>query len=426
MLFSYFLMFVGYTVMAFNILVNGASVTDVTIFFFLLLLSIAQLRLSLFFIGYILGIVGITATLYFPDASSGEILSDSYVSLLVTYILTGLVGGVIVYLSNYQQKYINELMEQSQSEAILKEQINERLQSGVEDLNVKFTEVNDRVEHNYIAQNELSTVINELTSSTTAISDEVTSISENAVNAASQMNQMVTNFSELKEDFIESEQMAEDGNKLANELSLKMNEVLGHIQDLSNTFHSLTSNVESMSNFLTQITDVSEQTNLLALNASIEASRAGEAGQGFSVVANEIRKLAEVTNGIVEKIEQNVQEVNKTNHHAVEQMNLNMEIVRTQTVETAKVNDMFDQITKYLMRLNEEFTVFEKLAQDSEKRAVDIGNSTTDLSAMIEESAASFEEISATVENLNKENYSIRDDMIETEKIAQQLTEQHH
>src|SRR5690625_947703 len=185
MLFPYFLMFVGYTVMAFNILINGASVTDVTIFFFLLLLSIAQLRLSLFFISYILGIVGITLTLYFPDTSSGEILSDSYISLLVTYILTGLVGGVIVYLNNNQQTYINELIEQSQSETIFKEQINERLQSGVEDLNVKFTQVNDRVEHNYITQNELSTVINELTSSTTAISDEVTSISENAVNAAS-------------------------------------------------------------------------------------------------------------------------------------------------------------------------------------------------------------------------------------------------
>src|SRR5690625_7806477 len=101
MLFSYFLMFVGYTVMAFNILVNGASVTDVTIFFFLLLLSIAQLRLSLFFIGYILGIVGITATLYFPDASSGEFLSDIYVSLLVTYILNRFVCRFYVFIYYY-------------------------------------------------------------------------------------------------------------------------------------------------------------------------------------------------------------------------------------------------------------------------------------------------------------------------------------
>src|SRR5690625_3155693 len=236
------------------------------------------------------------------------------------------------------------------------------------------------------------------------------------------MNQMVTNFSELKEDFIESEQMAEDGNKLANELSLKMNEVLGHIQDLSNTFHSLTSNVESMSNFLTQITDVSEQTNLLALNASIEAARAGEAGQGFSVVANEIRKLAEVTNGIVEKIENNVQEVNKTNHHALEQMNLNMEIVKKQAEETGQVNEVFDQITKYLGMINEGFSTYEALAQESEKNATDIGNSTTDLSAMIEQATASFEEMTATIENLNKESQTISEDMKATEEIALKLT----
>src|SRR5690625_2667510 len=216
--------------------------------------------------------------------------------------------------------------------------------------------------------------------------------------------------------------MATNGNELANELTHLMNHLYTHIQELSETYHSLSNNIQEMSNFLTQITDVSEQTNLLALNASIEAARAGEAGQGFSVVANEIRKLAEMTNGIVEKIEDNVQEVNQTNHHALEQMDLNMEIVKKQAEETGQVNEVFNQITRYLGVINEGFSTYETLAQDSEKNATDIGNSTTDLSAMIEQATASFEEMTATIENLNKESKKISTDMKETEEIAYQLT----
>src|SRR5690625_7345842 len=91
MLFPYYLILVGYSVMLTNIIILGGTVADVTIFFFLLILSIAQSKLSVFIIGFGMGIAGITAILYFPQQEQVTILQGNYLSYLVTYILAGLV-----------------------------------------------------------------------------------------------------------------------------------------------------------------------------------------------------------------------------------------------------------------------------------------------------------------------------------------------
>src|SRR5690625_3131710 len=85
--------------------------------------------------------------------------------------------------------------------------------------------------------------------------------------------------------------------------------MINNFQKSKSDFQSLTDKINSISEIIVFIKDIADKTNLLALNASIEAARAGEDGLGFAVVADEVRKLAEQTRTSVEKITEEISEV---------------------------------------------------------------------------------------------------------------------
>jgi methyl-accepting chemotaxis protein len=118
----------------------------------------------------------------------------------------------------------------------------------------------------------------------------------------------------------EAKKIAEEGGSEATKAVQKMNNIKDSVISSAKVIGDLGDKSKQIHDIVDTINQISEQTNLLALNAAIEAARAGEAGRGFAVVADEVRKLAEESKQATGQIDRMVAEIIDTTSKAVTSM----------------------------------------------------------------------------------------------------------
>jgi methyl-accepting chemotaxis protein len=214
----------------------------------------------------------------------------------------------------------------------------------------------------------------------------------------------------------ETVQAAVAGSQAAAEAANQMQEINKSVSQSGQVIRRLGAASRQISEFVTVISGIASQTNLLALNAAIEAARAGEQGRGFAVVADEVRKLAEQSQGAVHNIALIVKEIQGETDAAVEFMQQGaQEITRGTTVMTT-TGDRFNHIVTLINALNSQIqdisAAAEQLAASSQgvvqsvasvkTVAMETADSTQTISASAEEQSASMQEIASLNDMLSK------------------------
>lgn len=169
------------------------------------------------------------------------------------------------------------------------------------------------------------------------------------------------------------------------------------------------------------ISSIAQQTNLLALNASIEAARAGEYGKGFSVVADEIRKLAEQSAQSIMIIDEMVHSLQKDSKEAVEIMEKVQMILDEQNKNVDHTERKYKEISDAILTSSNAVDAIEKTAILMENKKNEVLDTMQSLSAVAQENAAGAEEASASIEEQTSSMDDIAKSSEDLSVLAQEL-----
>ncbi|MGE4261934.1 methyl-accepting chemotaxis protein [Shewanella sp.] len=199
---------------------------------------------------------------------------------------------------------------------------------------------------------------------------------------------------------IEADNVTATGNKMVSEAVQHIERLSAEIASTAEAMAELKTESDSIGSVLDVIKSVAEQTNLLALNAAIEAARAGEAGRGFAVVADEVRSLASRTQASTEEIEKLISNLQHGTQSSVQKMERSRELSEEAVSLSRKSGSMLDDIARAVAKIQDMNHQIAAAAEEQSAVAEDINKSVVRVRDIAEQTAQATEETAQATEGV--------------------------
>jgi methyl-accepting chemotaxis protein len=302
--------------------------------------------------------------------------------------------------------------------------------NSINEIKANSSNLNDQSTGLSSISEELSSLIQTIVQAISDISEGTSDQTNNLVSSTDNLNEFGNKISILTNKVNDVTMASSDIGTRAKNSNDELQTLITSIELLNTNFDSFNNSLTLMATDIREvnqmtnlINDISEQTNLLALNAAIEAARAGDAGRGFSVVADEIRKLAEMSKTSAQKIYSIVSKVLKsTDAITISTDNIthdvkNQTVVVNNTIAAFKeISDSVEEMIPKMYSIAKDF-----VALDSEKDS--LVTNITNISAVAQEISATTEEIYASSEELSSASSEVSNSAQKVSTLSNELNE---
>jgi len=272
----------------------------------------------------------------------------------------------------------------------------------VEELAVLVRRINDAAERVTRASNAAQGTSNDLLAATKVQSAEIQSANAVVLEMATSMKTVSSSALESARVAHASLEAAQKGAAAVSNSISGMNEIRSQIQETSKRIKRLGESSQEIGEIVELISDITEQTNVLALNAAIQAASAGEAGRGFSVVAEEVQRLAERSGEATKQIAAIVKTIQTDTHDAVGAMEQSTQGV----VEGAKLSDAAGQALNEISSVSQDLArLIEAISSDTQAQAdiaTKVADSMQDILRITGQTTASTQETAVSIGELTE------------------------
>ena len=263
---------------------------------------------------------------------------------------------------------------------------------------------------------------------------EIASGAENSASAAQKTAEVVEGVVKLATEVEQKAKTSEvlsielvhgltSSNEVIHSLITGIESLAGEHHDSLQTVKKLEEDAGKIEEVIRLVGDIAGQTNLLALNASIEAARAGEYGRGFSVVAEEVRLLADQSAGAVQRISGLIETIQREVRHVVAQITGQVETVNKEVTKGTETNEALVQMTKGVHEMAASISEISCLVKEQLEEIKAFSYQLGEVSAIAEETSAGTEEVTAATQEQTAVITEVKDLTIELEEQAKKLKE---